>query len=658
MLPDLSQDIRWAVPTTPTSAFFAAGIKERKEFMVKDLAASGLEPGQVRAHVTDLMRLSEGAKGGYILPYFDLNGDIMRVDTTFKMYRIRQYGGKGRYTQPTSAELEAHGVPPNPPYILPPVHDYLADQKVLYICEGEKKAACVGNVLEVGAIGIGGCWNWGIKKRLHPWIKELITRYSVEKVVVIPDGDIGRYDICTAYGTLADELRRLNVPVEIVVLPEPEDKIDDLLVAWGPEAQGAFHELGKLESSQLVVSQSALAERYGLSTAGKDAKVVINDTNVHKLLSQHPSFSRFWLNTDSNDYMHGDDVVRWDFTDYELTCYMQHYFQLHNLNRPRVAEGIRAIAEQNKRSPFQEWVDALPWDGKSRLEDWAIRLWGCEDTPAVREVSKKFMVGMYARMADPGCKMDWMLVTVGAQGIGKSWFADLVTQGQSITFMASGNARDDAAKMHKGLIIVIDELDAFNKREMTYWKTMISTPVDTYRVPYGRGEVVMPRRSVLYGTSNHSTFLRHDDTGQRRFGVLQPTRMLDVELFREELQQLWAEAKECYLAGDSRYYELSAEVRAEVEEHHQGDDPLREQVEDFIGSWQSDKFRMTDLLNYLNMPDAVRNRAVTGQLKDILTSMDCEYKQNIRFPGRASPCRGYIIDREARPHNDKFEDKY
>ena len=657
MLPDLSNDPRWAVPIPPSSAFLAKAVKHHEEFMRKDLLKSGLLPSQVRAHVTDIMPLSEGAEGGYFLPYFDLDGRVMRHNDSLSMYRLRQYGHKDRYKQPWSGELEKLFIPSNPPYILPAVHTYIKESKVLYIAEGEKKAACCTHYLDIGAIGIGGCWNWGIKKKLHPWIKELIARYQVDTVRVIPDGDILRYDICTAYGTMADELRRLGVTVEIVKLPSPEDKIDDLIVHWGVEAQGNFADLGKLESSALVVSQHSLAETYGLSVSGKAGNVVVNDTNVRALLEHHPSFETFWLNVDTNDYMHGQKVVQWDLTDYELTCYMQHYFQLHNLNRPRVAEGMRAIADGNKRSPFKDWVDKVAWDGTPRLEDWAIRLWGCADMPATREVASEFMVGMYARMASPGCKMDWMLVTVGGQGIGKSWWADLVTKGQFVSFMSSGNARDDAAKIHKGMVILIDELDAFNKREMTYWKTMITTHVDTYRAPYARGEVTLPRRSVLYGTSNHRTFLRHDSTGQRRFGVLEPTCMLHVQAFNAELQQLWAEAKSRFLGECTNYWELSAETKAAVSDEFQGDDPLIEQVERWLVQWPTDKFKMLNLLEGLEMKNSIQNRGLTGPLKDMLIKMGCIYKKNMRVGG-GSPSAGYTIDRARYPYNPDVGGKY
>jgi predicted P-loop ATPase len=391
-----------------------------------------------------------------------------------------------------------------------------------------------------------------------------------------------------------------------------------------------------------VVSQQVLAEQYGLSTA-VGGKVVCNESNVQTLLDQHPSFETLWLNTDTDTYYYGDSVVEWDITDHDLCRYMQHYFQLHTLQKSRVADCMRGIAAAGRRSPFKDWVDGQVWD----VEDWPIRLWGCEDGVVTREVALKFMVGMYARLMVPGCKMDWMMVTVGGQGIGKSWWADLVSRGQSVTFMASGNARDDASKMHKGLVVVVDEMDAFNKREMTYWKTMISNPVDTYRPAYGRGEVTMPRSSVLYGTSNHSTFLRHDSSGQRRFGVLEPKRMLDVPGLREVLGQLWAEAAARYNEG-VRYWELSEVVQAKTRESYQAEDPIQAQVEEFLAGLLpysgldtgERRFRMLDLLRWLNMEDKVQARSLTGQLKEMLVCSGCTYKNKLRIGKTVSA--GYV----------------
>jgi len=130
--------------------------------------------------------------------------------------------------------------------------------------------------------------------------------------------------------------------------------------------------------------------------------------------------------------------------------------------------------------------------------------------------------------------------------------------------------------------------------------------------------------------------------------VLEPTRMLEVDKFRKVLRQLWAEAKAVYEAGELDYYDLSQQVRDVVQDNYQAEDPLEESVMEFLVEWQGDKFRMNDLLRYLNMGDSVRNRALTGQLKDILVRVGCEHKKSMRVcTGGTGP--GYVINRELIP---------
>lgn len=633
------------------TAFFKQSSTHHQEFMLADLAKSGLTPELMGCSVHAGMPLVDGATAGYLIPYYGLDGRLLRVQGELAMYRIRQRGGSKRYVQPSGEVLAQYDLPPTIPYVLPDFHALAKSTGTMVICEGEKKAASVMHHLGLPAVGIGGCWNWGIKKKLHPWLVELIRECKIAEVVIIPDGDIKRYDICTAYGTLAGELGRLGLEVEIVELPSTEDKIDDLIVAWGENCVEEFASLGKFGADGLVEDQATLAELYGLSCTGVGDKlrVVNNDNNIARLLSEHPAFGDFWLNADTGEHMHGTEPVQWGLTDFQLLIYMQHYFQLHNITLGRVSKVIAGLCAEDTRSPFREWVDSHVWDGVERLGDWPIRLWGCKDTIVSREVGLKFMVGMYARMASPGCKMDWMMVTCGGQGIGKSWWADLVSGGNFVSFMASGNARDDMAKLHRGLVILIDELDAFNKREMTYWKTMITTTEDTYRPAYGQGEVVNKRSSVLYGTTNHKSFLRYDSTGQRRFGVLEPSRMLDVEGFKAELGQLWAEARALYESGEVAYWELSAEAKAEASEF-QGDDPLVEKLQAFIdqvpvsASTGDKRFRMLDVLGYLGMDNMLQARALTGQIKDMLVHLGCEHRSKIRI-GKITSA-GYIYVEE------------
>jgi NAD(P)-dependent dehydrogenase (short-subunit alcohol dehydrogenase family) len=67
----------------------------------------------------------------------------------------------------------------------------------------------------------------------------------------------------------------------------------------------------------------------------------------------------------------------------------------------------------------RDYLNGLVWDGTERLDTMLIRYMAAEDTPYVRAVTRKWMVGAVKRVMQPGCKFDQMLILVGAQGIGK-----------------------------------------------------------------------------------------------------------------------------------------------------------------------------------------------------------------------------------------------
>jgi predicted P-loop ATPase len=190
------------------------------------------------------------------------------------------------------------------------------------------------------------------------------------------------------------------------------------------------------------------------------------------------------------------------------------------------------------------------WKGDKLLDTWAIDYLGAEDTPFVRAVSRRWMISAVARVMEPGCKADAMLVLEGAQGIGKSsvlaalggeWFSDQL--GGEI------GSRDAKAGLVGKWIIEHSELAHLNRSAVERMKAFFTEQVDQYRPAYGRNEVEVPRQCVFAGTTNTSDYLR-DETGNRRFWPVACKGPCLPDKVKEVRDQLWAEAVQAYRNGE------------------------------------------------------------------------------------------------------------
>jgi len=214
--------------------------------------------------------------------------------------------------------------------------------------------------------------------------------------------------------------------------------------------------------------------------------------------------------------------------------------------------------------PVREYLDALEWDGTERISHWLRDLLGAhtpdddarldnrirpEEAARRRDrgerylslVGSMFLIQSVARVRQPGCKADTVLILEGEQGrrkstalrtlYGAAWFSD--------TPIDIGSK--DAYEAVRGLwCIEMAELDALNKADSTRAKAFFSSANDRYRPSYGRRAQAFPRQCVIAGTTNQHEYLR-DTTGNRRYW---PVRcdLIDIEALAGVRDQLWAEA--------------------------------------------------------------------------------------------------------------------
>lgn len=212
------------------------------------------------------------------------------------------------------------------------------------------------------------------------------------------------------------------------------------------------------------------------------------------------------------------------------------------LTTEKIREGVYTVARRNGRNPLTAYLESLAWDQSPRIDEWLIRFLGVDDTPYARSVGRKWLISAVARAYRPGTKVDTLLVLEGPQGKGKStalrflvpeptWFSD--------TPIDIGN-KDAFVSIRGKWIYELAELASLRKTDLDKMKAFFSAPADSYRPPYGREQITVPRTCIFAGTVNLGEYL-HDSTGARRFW---PVRVgaIDLGALIAERDQLWAEA--------------------------------------------------------------------------------------------------------------------
>jgi hypothetical protein len=214
---------------------------------------------------------------------------------------------------------------------------------------------------------------------------------------------------------------------------------------------------------------------------------------------------------------------------------------------------VNDAAQLNGFHPVRDYLDALQWDGKPRVDRWLTTYAGAEDSDYTRAVGALQLIAAVRRIRQPGCKFDEMLIfEQPTQGTDKSsalailavnddWFTD--------DLPLNVDSKRVIEAVRGRWIVECAELSGMKKADIAHLTAMLSRRVDRARMAYGRLPVDVPRQFVPFGTTNKTEYLR-DTTGNRRFWPVRMQRF-DLAALRRDRDQLWAEAVAREAKGES-----------------------------------------------------------------------------------------------------------
>lgn len=266
----------------------------------------------------------------------------------------------------------------------------------------------------------------------------------------------------------------------------------------------------------------------------------------------------------------------------------------------KVDDALALEFEKKKFHPIRDYITTQIWDGIPRIDTLLIDYFGAEDNAYTRAAIRKMLCAAVARVFEPGIKFDTALILVGEQGtykstfvkkLGKDWFSDTFTTVQG---------KESFEQIQGAWLVEIAELSGLKKAEVETIKHYISKREDSFRPAYGRVVETYKRQCVFFGTTNNKDFLR-DPTGNRRFMPVDvraeyATKSVTEDLTDKEIDQIWAEAYQLYLAKEPLYLIGEEDILAKIEQHkHSEVDERKGIIEEYLNTKLPDDWDKRDM---------------------------------------------------------------
>ncbi|MBQ9662147.1 MAG: bifunctional DNA primase/polymerase [Oscillospiraceae bacterium] len=224
--------------------------------------------------------------------------------------------------------------------------------------------------------------------------------------------------------------------------------------------------------------------------------------------------------------------------------------QQFSCNVNQIGDLLGVIAGKHRYNPVLDMLAEAPtWDGIDRISETYEILHVSEDDTLSRSLIRKWYMQTVAiagnELGPIAFGADGILVLQGPQGIGKTSFCRKIAvrpEFWKLGLYVDSRDKDTTRRATSCWIGELGEIETTLRSDLERLKAFITAEVDEYRLPYGRADVKLARRTSFIATCNSARFLI-DPSGSRRFWTV-PITHIDLDaLANLDALQLWKQVE-------------------------------------------------------------------------------------------------------------------
>ncbi len=592
----------------------------RNESSISPEVVTSRSPRSITAdnlQVLQWLGLSQNYGPALLLPYFDREGNIVQVDIRFDRPVKTPDGKTMRYLSP--AGLPKRLDLPRSPF---------PENGDIFLVEGIKKADSARS-RGLYTIGLPGIWCLGVRAKEARVDLEALP-LAGRTVIVILDTETkpkARNSVEKARTAICRYLAELGAEPKVVLLPEPAD-------GTGKTGLDDFFSGGATVDALLSLVQEPDPPWRDSLVLSETGTIRPTAWNIRQILENDEEFEpirkgRFNELSKRPELESGRPIDAPMIT--EIGSLIEGRFRTPSIPFETLQRVIELIAIQNPRHPIREWFESLPkWDGIPRIESLLVHYFAAKDTAFVRAVGRNLMIAAVARIFQPGCKHDHVVVFEGSQGIGKSTsISTLFGETWTTTSRSDISSKDFVSGILGFWAVELSELNALRRSQVEAIKAVVSALEDDIRLPYRRDTKRYPRQAVFIATTNEDSYLK-DSTGNRRFWPIRCGGKIDLGGIRRDRDLLWTEALHRFRQGENWWTIPTEEARREQCERVASD-----AWSELIGPWLLDKWEVSanSLFEHLEVEPSRRGHSESTRLGIVMRTLGWAKKRVRRAHG-------------------------